>query len=352
MICEKVKSTIPFSDIEQGALDQIQHVASMPAVKKLAIMPDAHAGYTLPIGGVALVEGHISPEFVGYDIGCGMCSYNLGTLPDTDWHDVYNEILQVIPVGVGRHNEGLTPEVPGGLSEELERLYVRSFHSLGGGNHFIEIGRNERGEYAISIHSGSRGFGHTIGTVYMEKSQQFQNGLIPEHSELFHEYLHFMNMALELALANRLAIMRTVAQIVGRKLDVHGVINENHNHAVVTPEGILHRKGATPAEKGQLGIIPINQRDGVYITRGLGNEDFLCSASHGAGRKLSRSKAKKTISLQLFQEQMQGIVCRTDKDVLDEAPDAYKDADTVIGIQKGLLVDVVDHFKPVMVVKG
>jgi tRNA-splicing ligase RtcB len=129
--------------------------------------------------------------------------------------------------------------------------------------------------------------------------------------------------------------------------------NENHNHAVVK-EGnlVLHRKGATPAEKGQPGVIPANQRDGVWITQGLGNLDFLCSASHGAGRKMTRGAAAKKGTVMDLQKQMKGIVCRTDKAVLDEAPWAYKKIDAVLAAQAGVLVDVVDHFRPLVVLKG
>ncbi len=139
------------------------------------------------------------------------------------------------------------------------------------------------------------------------------------------------------------------------------VINENHNHAV--PYGLkpgssinenlfLHRKGATPANKGQLGVIPGNMRDGVYVTKGLGNEEYLSSASHGAGRKMGRKKAKKTLDHNRFKQQMHGITCSTDKSILDEAPDAYKKIEDVLKMQVEIVVDIVDHIKPLINVKG
>jgi tRNA-splicing ligase RtcB len=131
------------------------------------------------------------------------------------------------------------------------------------------------------------------------------------------------------------------------------MINENHNHAVLRGKGrVLHRKGAIPAEQGQYGIIPANQRDGVWVTKGLGNEEFLCSASHGAGRTMSRKAASRKGSVDQMQKMMKGIVCRTDKDVLDEAPWAYKDIDAVLAAQAGILIEIIDHFRPVIVLKG
>jgi len=134
------------------------------------------------------------------------------------------------------------------------------------------------------------------------------------------------------------------------------MINENHNHAMVWYDGTddlaLHRKGATPADKGQLGVIPGNMRDGVYVTVGLGNDECLSSASHGAGRKMSRKKAKENINLETFQGQMKGIVAATDASLLDEAPDAYKDLGHIIKLQEGVVVDIKYHAKPILNVKG
>jgi tRNA-splicing ligase RtcB len=169
-----------------------------------------------------------------------------------------------------------------------------------------------------------------------------------------------MEWMLGYALANRRQIIRATLLAMHLKageaealLQGGAMINENHNHAVLPGnDRVLHRKGATPAEKGQLGVIPANQRDGVWITRGLGTEEFLCSASHGAGRVLSRSAAMKKGTTRDLAKLMQGIVCRIDKDVLDEAPWAYKKIDAVLAAQAGILVDVLDHFKPLIVLKG
>ena len=130
------------------------------------------------------------------------------------------------------------------------------------------------------------------------------------------------------------------------------MVNENHNHAIVDGSLVLHRKGATPADKDQYGIIPGNMKSGIYVTKGLGNETYLSSASHGAGRKMSRSKAKKSINLDRFKNQMHGIVAKVGKSTLDEAPDAYKDLHGVIERQEGIVIDTVDYAKPLINIKG
>jgi len=136
------------------------------------------------------------------------------------------------------------------------------------------------------------------------------------------------------------------------EMNVNSFINENHNHAIITSEGVLHRKGATPADLGQLGVIPGSMLAGVYITKGLGNTEYLSSASHGAGRKMSRGFAKKNIDLDYFKMQMENIVANVSKETLDEAPDAYKDLEYVMNAQRGKVVNVVDYIKPIINVKG
>lgn len=240
----------------------------------------------------------------------------------------------------------------------MEKM-CKQLGTLGGGNHFIEIGENKSNEIGITIHSGSRNPGHTIGGYYMnlakKEGTKFGKGLGLFHikSELGKAYYTDMLWAQEYALQNRKIMINKILEC----LKIHDyntteLINENHNHAIIKNNNVLHRKGATPAEKDQLGIIPSNQRDGVYITRGLGNDEYLNSASHGAGRCKSRKKAKKDITMQDFEKQMKGIVCKINNDVLDEAPDAYKNINEVLAAQDGILVDVIDHFKPIIVVKG
>ncbi len=359
----KIAWTLPESEVEVSALRQIYNVAALPEIKRMVVLPDVHTGYDLPIGCAVLVAGRISPSFVGYDIGCGMLHQNIGPniaslAEEAGRRAVYAHILDSIPVGLGGKfpRPQACPEfVSASGNKNLTRLVSGiaplQLGTLGAGNHFIEIGLNERGEYGITIHSGSRNAGHAIASHYMSLGRMFdlssQNG---------RHYAQDMHWALEYALENRKRMLDAVLRVIfGEAVPPFAApfINENHNHAVILKRGeVLHRKGATPADKGQLGIIPINQRDGAYITRGLGNETFLCSASHGAGRTMSRAAARKSITPDHLAGQMRGIVCRTDKNVCDEGPDAYKNADTVIARQNGILVEVVDHFRPVLVVKG
>ena len=147
-----------------------------------------------------------------------------------------------------------------------------------------------------------------------------------------------------------LALMNFGEQDISRIMT--GMINENHNHAAVTTDGVLHRKGATPADLGQLGIIPANMRDGVYITRGLGNQEYLSSASHGCGRRMGRKEAKRSLDLEEFKGQMAGIVSTSDKTTLDEAPGAYKDITSVIAYQEGIVIEVIDFVKPLINIKA
>ncbi len=364
---EKIKSLIQLDSIEPEALKQIYDVASLDIVKKLAIMPDVHTGYDLCIGGVALVEGHISPSFVGYDIGCGMCFVDTGIKAEEmfktkkEREEVAKKIYKEIPVGKNIRKKPLDYEKfrsASGDSSLEKKVNDKLFHSLGtlgSGNHFIEIGENLEGNACITIHSGSRNIGHTIASYYMKKGR-----FLPLDSFWGKAYLEDMNFALDYALENRLTMMKIVLKVLDfteKEIDRiirKTLINENHNHAVLTDEGVLHRKGATPAEEGQKGIIPANMRDGVYITVGLGNTEFLSSASHGAGRVLSRRKAKELIDIKEFKKvmEMADIVAKVDSSTLDEAPFAYKDINQVIKAQEGIVIKVVDQVRPLINIKG
>lgn len=227
-------------------------------------------------------------------------------------------------------------------------------------NHFIEIGREKLGRPAIVIHSGSRKSGWLVGQHYMKltktEDKDLPDGFFHLNSDIGQAYIKDMNFFLEYALANRLYMMKEIVSILGYKeCYLSQMINENHNHAIVQEDGmVLHRKGATPADKSQLGVIPGNMRDGTFITKGLGNEEYLSSASHGAGRTMSRTKAKATIDFDSFQKEMKdsGIISRVDAAILDEAPQAYKDVNMVIGLQEGIVINVIDRITPIINVKG
>ena len=360
--------------MELEAQQQIIRVLAMPELEVLAVMPDVHAGYDLCIGGVALMRGVISPSFVGYDIGCGMCHVNtglslhdLGLTRPKDREKLFGRLREVIPAGLGGKGGTASDFVfrsasgDKQLDKKVEPFVYAQLATLGSGNHFLEVGENSRGEIGVTIHSGSRRVGYDIASWYMRKGR-----LLPLSGDMGRAYLADMLWAQDFALENRRLMLR--AALLAMRLSESGVrkllapdspgvtspmVNENHNHAVPQDgDLILHRKGATPADKGRLGVIPANQRDGVWVTRGLGNEKFLCSASHGAGRRLSRKAAAKKGTVAELKKLMHGVVCRTDKDVLDEAPWAYKRIDEVLAAQDGILVDVIDHFKPLIVLKG
>lgn len=375
---DKLVTLIPLEELEQEAQSQIYEALDHDFLIKLAIMPDCHTGYSLPIGGVALLDAVISPAYVGYDIGCGMChlATSLRLEHIEDLQALYKEIKESIPNGEGNEQKrqfmySEFPDSTGNKDAYAQRVQSKlntQLGTLGGGNHFIELGLDPDGNICVTIHSGSRNPGHSVGGHYMKLSNTNDTDLPPGFlhlgSDLGQAYLTDMEFMLVFALENRRMMMKQVLKIMGydpasiESFLKYNMINENHNHAVVSytednPKGtVLHRKGATPADKGQLGVIPGNMRDGVFVTVGLGNEHYLSSSSHGAGRKMSRKKAKEVIGLETFQSQMKGIVAGTDASLLDEAPDAYKDLDHVIKLQKGIVVDVVYHTRPILNVKG
>jgi tRNA-splicing ligase RtcB len=376
---DKLKSLIPMSEIEEEAKKQIYKALDQDFLKKLVIMPDVHAGYDLPIGGVALLDGMISPSYVGYDIGCGMTNITFDISAREVLKDerekvhFFNRIYQEIPTGFEsrRHSlnektvapylkehfprNGLYSSFSGdkNLTRDINEKLYSQLGTLGGGNHFIEIGCDNQDKLSVTIHSGSRNLGHKVASFYMK-----QGRFLEISSDLGRAYQRDMEFALQFALANRKYMMDIVLEILGfnekeRNLYLQQrMINENHNHAEVTADGVLHRKGATPAEKGQLGVIPGNMRDGVYITRGLGNEEYLQSASHGAGRVMSRKKAKSSLQLHDFEYTMKGIIAKVSRHTLDEAPFSYKDIGTVLNYQEGIVVEVINRVKPLINVKG
>ncbi len=374
----KKPTTIFAEVIEDGALTQFCNVMEHPAMTRGALMPDVHQGYTMPIGGVVESKGMVFPSFVGYDIGCGVCALPLGvSVGDVKHkaHRIYEMIKRNIPVGFNKHKSPVEEADSAyfgtgvGCTDQMVEIYNQKqgdlqIGTLGGGNHFIEIGYDEYNQVWVIIHSGSRGVGHGCATHYMKKASP--TGKASEgcfgfdvESQDGKDYIKDMNFCLEYALLNRKVMLRLVVDSI-RQLGIEcfGVwdrmINRNHNHATST-DGVhwIHRKGATHAEKGMMGVIPGNMRDGSFIVKGLGNEDSLCSSSHGAGRVLGRRKAKETLSLDEFTDTMEGVVANVDSGTLDESPMAYKDIFEVMRIQEGLgVVETVAHVKPILNVKG
>ena len=357
--------------LDSNALAQFMEAMAQPNIVKGALMPDAHKGYTLPIGGVIASEGIVYPSCVGYDIGCGMCAAIVSgiTKDDIEHPDerklISEDIYNAVPVGFNSHDNPnyvfeLTKHNHTEISHDVwtrSRVNpLRQLGTLGSGNHFIEIGYDEQDRVWIVIHSGSRNFGWKIAQTYMilasgtgKASEGFFG--FDEESEHGKNYIIDQQLALDFALINRKTIMNAVCEIVGNGYEQDSFINRNHNHAEKKDGLWIHRKGATHAEEGMMGVIPGNMRDGSFIVRGKGNPDSLFSSSHGAGRVLGRKQAKRELSLEEFQSTMEGIEAKVENGTLDESPMAYKDIFQVMELQKEL-VDVLHHITPLINIKG
>jgi len=387
----KLSSLIPYDQLlleqkiateknSDSGLSQVHDALNLDFLLKLALMPDYHHGYLLPIGGVALLDRVISPKYVGYDIGCGMC----GIVTDVDMKDVipdnvagrniYDKMLSKIPVGMNWHDTAIDYYVfesamgDKNLEKAVSKRICVQLGTLGGGNHFLEIGSNSENKLSVVLHSGSRRPGWEVAHRYMalanEEDKHLPNGFLDLNGNLGESYVEDMTFFLDYALLNRKIMMKEALDILGfRASEVNTLIsermiNENHNHAIVYQNStVLHRKGATPAEKGVKGVIPGNILVGTAITVGLGNEEYLSSASHGAGRTFSRKAAKKELDnnpglMAEIEEKMRDIICPRLPQINDELPNAYKDLDQVLSYQDGIVVDVLDRIKPKIVVKG
>ena len=366
--------------VDGAALDQFYSAMKLDCAVQGALMPDAHAGYTLPIGAVVATDGMIFPSFVGYDLGCGMSALPVPVSVEAvraDAQAVFDAILRLVPVGFSVNQKSrvpltqteldtsdLTAEARVIAESADNRNWWRARGSLGGGNHFIEVGADETGQVWVIIHSGSRGVGHGIAMHYMKLASpdgRPREGLYGLRAESLagQAYRNDLRWALQFALENRLEMMyrvvRAIETVAGLSAatDWRQLINRNHNHAELKDGRWIHRKGATHAETGMLGVIPGNMRDGSFIVRGKGNPESLCSSSHGAGRVLGRKQAAQTLKLGDFERTMReaAVVARVDAGTLDESPFAYKDIFSVMAQQEDL-VEVLHHVRPIINVKG
>tara|TARA_Y100000034_G_scaffold137002_1_gene218240 strand:+ start:775 stop:2727 length:1953 start_codon:yes stop_codon:yes gene_type:complete len=343
--------------LNECAFDQYNH--KINSIEKVEYTEDVYCLVVPDYNNFALEAG----VFVH---NCGMCC----TVTDTPISsikgrekEIFDRIYELIPVGFNsretytsnlRFNSASRDK---DLDEKVNNKLNAQLGTLGSGNHFIEIGYNREDKLTVTVHSGSRNIGHSIASYYMKQNDdQHPEGFLSIFSEVGKSYHIDMVYALNYALANRRVMLQKVLELLVPNATYsmsNYMINENHNHAEILKDyGIIHRKGATPANKGQLGVIPGNMRDGVYITRGLGNHEFLSSASHGAGRVFSRKKAKQLLELEDFKESMEGITALVQNSTIDESPFVYKDINKVIGYQEGKVVDVIDHITPVINIKG
>lgn len=377
-----IKLWLDYADAD--SMTQALNLSNFPfAFKHIALMPDAHVGYGMPIGGVMATKEVIVPNAVGVDIGCGMCAVktDFDYIAKSDLRKITEKIRRLIPLGFNHHRRMQSIELMPDTQEveRFESVTVREFENarkqigtLGGGNHFIEIQKGSDGYIYIMIHSGSRNIGKTVADYYnrIAKKINSQLKLIPENWDLAFlrldsdegsQYLREMEYCVKFALANRLAMMNVVKEIV---CDIAGdtefgdIINIPHNFAseeLHFGEKVwVHRKGATPAHNGTLGIIPGSQGSRSYIVEGLGNPESFESSSHGAGRKLGRKKAIKELDLNREIEIMNKLdIVHSISSVkhLDEAPGAYKDIRKVMDNQSDL-VKILIELVPLAVVKA
>ncbi|MDX9754606.1 MAG: RtcB family protein [bacterium] len=375
--------------LEEGAQEQAEWCAKLPhAFHHIALMPDAHQGYAMPVGGVMALDGAVMPNAVGVDIGCGMIAARTPlTACDIrkDLESIAYEVLNRIPVGFEHHKKPQKGRVTeytfakGGKKVSLkEQMPVMMEYAeeipyqlgtLGGGNHFIEFQRDTEDTLWVMLHSGSRNIGLKIANAYHRIAKQYCASLgfpgdyaflpldVPE-ADL---YLNEMQWAMDFAAENRAQMMDTVLSILtefrGRAVRPTFHVQTHHNYAAwethFGQDVLVHRKGAVFAGEGVHVIIPGSMGTASYIGVGKGAEASFRSCSHGAGRQLGRKQAMKAISVHEFERQLEGIIVVTPKlnRILDEAPSAYKNIDQVMENQKDL-VEIAYRLEPLAVVKG
>ena len=385
-----IKSWTEGVAFEDQAFAQVLNVTSLPFIHKhVAVMPDVHWGIGATVGSVIPTKGAIIPAAVGVDIGCGMVAART-TLTANDLPEslsgIRAEIEDAVPVGQGEHKvspykdtyrksglAGLLDKHPKLATMTRGNIWdkaVRQTGSLGGGNHFIEVCLDTEDRVWVMLHSGSRGVGNLIGRYFIEIAKEDMRthhinlrdvnlAYVSEGTQHFDDYVEAVAWAQDYAANNRDVMMKLVIEALRKHLPDFKIedaaINCHHNY--VQQENHfganvwVTRKGAVSAREGQLGIIPGSMGERSFIVRGKGNAESFCSCSHGAGRVMSRGKAKEAISLDDHAEATRGVECRKDVGVLDESPAAYKDIDAVMAAQDDL-VEIVHTLKQVLCIKG
>jgi tRNA-splicing ligase RtcB len=384
----EVKLWTPLEEIESVALDQLKNIASLPWVfHHVAAMPDVHFGIGATVGSVIAMKGAVTPAAVGVDIGCGMgailTDLKASDLPDS-LRNARLAVEEAIPTGFSMHKEP-SSELKEDLATEYYQLNnafknltravqdqweraLLQLGTLGGGNHFIELCTDTSQNIWLMLHSGSRGIGNKLASYHMAVAKKLaHNENLPDKDlavflagtpEML-AYAHDLLWAQRYAMLNRKVMMRlyvkAIEKALGRPVHSKNEVWCHHNYVSKEvhfgEEVFITRKGAIRAGKGELGIIPGSMGAKSFIVRGLGNPESFESASHGAGRKMSRTKARKTFTEEDLSKMTVGVECRKDKGVLDEIPAAYKDIDTVMANQRDL-VEVVAELKQLLCVKG
>jgi tRNA-splicing ligase RtcB len=393
-----VKSWTKGVPFEAEAQEQLKRLAMLPFIHKwIAVMPDVHAGKGSTIGSVIAFKHAVIPAAVGVDIGCGMMavktSLKAEDLP-VDLKPLRFAIEAAVPHGRtdngGRNDRGAWGKLPDATLaawaalepgyKQITEKHQSAGHAgrmsqlgtLGTGNHFIELCIDEAWNVWIMLHSGSRGVGNKIGSYFIERAQAEMRrwfiqlpdqdlAYLPEGSELFKDYVQAVSWAQEYARVNRELMMQSVLAALrglGTLPDFDASLEAvNCHHNYISREKhfgesvIVTRKGAVRAREGELGIIPGSMGARSFIVRGKGNKDSFDSCSHGAGRKMSRTKAKKLFTVADHEAATAGVECRKDEDVIDETPAAYKSIEDVMTAQADL-VDIVYTLKQIVCVKG
>lgn len=387
----KVPVKVWTNDIDLVSIEQLRNVACLPFVfRHVAAMPDVHAGMGATIGSVIATKGAVIPAAVGVDVGCGMLAAKTNLkkemFDERDLGQLMTEILNRVPVGREQRKkdqirtsacEPFEAPLAEILAKEPEMLkpMVRSdwraqLGTLGSGNHFIELTADEDGCLWIMLHTGSRGVGNIMASFFISKAKELSKAsgeVLPdinlaslkEGTEEFDLYMKAVHWAQEYAMANRRVILDDVLEavrVLRSEVSLEGeIVNCHHNYvAQETHFGEtvwVTRKGAIRAGLGEKGIIPGSMGARSYIVEGLGNPESFCSSSHGAGRKMSRTEAKKHFTVDDLEKQTQNVVCRKDVGVLDEIPGAYKSIEEVM-LNQSDLTKTLHELQQVLCVKG
>jgi tRNA-splicing ligase RtcB len=375
-------------EVESEALRQLKSVANLPWVAHhVAVMPDVHVGKGATVGSVIALRGAVAPAAVGVDIGCGMAavktSLTASDLPDS-LRKLRLAIEAVIPVGREHHRTAVWDQDDSAIAarganlmQRFSELEPRVRHlagraslqlgTLGGGNHFVEVCLDADNGVWLMLHSGSRNIGASLAEHHMQLARRlFHNRALPDPdlavflagSPAFDAYRRDLFWAQEYAALNRDVMLERLKDVIREtfpRVSFQAAIACHHNYVAeemhFDEEVLVTRKGAIRAGKGELGIIPGSMGTRSFIVRGKGNPLSFESASHGAGRRMSRSQAKKSFTLADLARQTEGVECRKDAGVLDEAPKAYKDIGRVMEQQEDL-VEIVAELKQVLCVKG
>jgi len=379
-------------EVDDKSRAQLSNIASLPFIHHhVAAMPDVHLGIGATIGSVIAAHKAIIPAAVGVDLGCGMVAARLSLtaneLDEKALQKVFDQISRDVPVGRDQHRDervlvdAAKPFEPGlkSLTDRHPELlkafgkfskWTNQMGTLGGGNHFIEVCLDETNQVWVMLHSGSRGIGNAIASYFIALARKDMErwmiqlpdrdlAYFPEGSEHFADYVEGVHWAQDYAMQNRTSMLELVLSALQRHLPPFTVTTEavNCHHNYVAQEHHygenvwVTRKGAIRAREGDLGIVPGSMGARSFIVRGLGNPESFCSSAHGAGRKMSRTAAEKQFTVADMVAQTQGVICRKDKDVIDEIPGAYKDIDQVMTNQADL-TEILHTLKQVVCVKG